>query len=1072
MTDICNEGNKYIDCQKVLKKTQNSLNLTPIINQLIKREVDIQRTEEETEEDRILSFILRLHSKNASQCKSRLKTYCEFTKRINLGLNNVDPKIKKICSSSDQDERCNKLRRYIGRLSLQLNKDINKELKEIQKNNKSLTDDECTKYQIDCMLLEGTYPDLVSIICSTLIINCYEKKLKNLAKKILFRGLRGNLKNTNTCEQKIEMTCIKLSKERDELVEICLNQKEICQDLVKTAKKNCEDLEKKIEIANKNLNNEKCHSLFKECYFYEPNCENLNVHNCEELIKKCESKGITYLPFVRSFSPIEPQVTLGEEIGLDELYKSAEFEEIYTGKPEKKMPLYMLPLLIRSSKLDPDDYDEDEICENELKEKCNFLENLRSDMESLCKNDKKKSCEKISQLSEKCNDLKKELYNKDLSSTETSKSSKFFSWTRLPKLLTRKECTHLLSECFYLETQCVENLNLTCRNVKIACYRKGRIIKTNKILQKRLRGMLHSLDDYTNFKKCQIKLMEECKTLKNKNDVFFFLCLESMYTCLTLWEDIQAKEANLFQILGRKRDAPTNQECSELQKLCKELESDSELIHKPCSTLKRHCIFRNNSIQLKNYLLKKKEDSFSSITQCRKILKKECNKLFKKGENPFNYSCIKQEESCDLMRLEVIKHCTALKNNIETLNILNTITQDNEELCMLWGGYCEQLSPNCNELLEKTEKNQGLCTQLKNKCKLFFQRRDMEDALIYEFEGSLSSSESCVTMLNEYCSKKENMNSIVTVNPCKNSTNNHEEYRKVLCSKLVNRIKEQCPKLSNETMKVYKNLEEKQREFENIKKEAKKAMEEAKVILSTHEKTNNTLRNNIISNISKPLIERPNKRTSTIRFKLIKREDIKAQVAKKEGIAFDLVAHMFDIYLDLKEICNHLSEDCKFKKECDYELLCKKMRSICTGLELLEITPQVTKTITQNITITEKTTTTKTMIIIEETKSTKIKEKTFTKKKVCTSIFTTNIQITHTSTHTSTSTQTSIHTNISTQISTVTSTVMSTKLCNLTEYITMTQNELENLKPSEGLRIDGWNIIKRILLTIIISTMI
>ncbi|KAG5518005.1 hypothetical protein PMAC_000460 [Pneumocystis sp. 'macacae'] len=1075
LTSICNKESKSVNCRKILKKTQNNfLNLRPILAELVKRQKYIERTEEETKEDLILSFILRKYSKNVSQCKSKLKNYCELIKKINVGLDNVDPKLKEICNSDERDEKCTGIRRHAGRLSVKLKKSLRSKLKRIEENKESLTDDECTKYQIECMLLEGTYPNLVSIMCSTLIIICYEKKQKNLAKEILFRGLKGNLKDVGSCNKKIKEICIELYKERDELMEMCLNQENICQDLVKTAQKNCEDLKRNIKSEKENLNNQTCRLLFKECHFYQPNCKDLDEHNCKEIIKECENKGIIYLPFVRPFSPIEPQITLREEIGLNELYKSTEFEEILTEKPKKKAPIYILPLLIKNSGLDPDDDDDDEkdeICEDELNKKCDFLESLKNNMENICKDDKKKNCEKRNQLSEKCNNLKKNLYNKDLSSIETSEPSKLFSWMRLPKSLTKEDCTHLLSECFYLETHCVKNLNLTCRNAKIACYREGRIMKTNKMLQEILRGMLHNLDDYTNFKRCQQKLIEECKTLKNRSDIFFFLCLESMYTCLELQNVIQTKETNLFEVLGEKRDRPTNQDCFELEKLCKELESDSELIHKPCSTLKRHCIFRDNSMQLKDYLLEKKKNSFSNITQCKKNLKKECNKLFKK-ENLFNYSCVEQEESCDLMHLEVLKHCAALKNNMETLDILGQITQNSEELCMLWGGYCEKLSPNCNDLLEKTAgKDEGLCTQLKNKCELFFQKKEMKNALTYELEGNLSSEETCTIILNEYCAKKRNINSTIVISPCENGTNNSEEYRKDLCRELATQIKNRCPELLNEITKIAENLEERQKEFEKIKKEAKEIMEEIKIILST-QKTNDKVQNDIISSVSNLLNKVRNKKTNRIiNFKLVKRENLKTHDIEKEGIAFNLVTYMFEIYLDLKEICNHLSENCKFKKECSYEESCKKMENICTGLELLEIMPRMTKTITENLTIVEKTTTLTTIIITEETKTTKIFEKSSTKK-LCTSIFTTDIQITHTSTHISTSTQISIHTNIFTQTSTLISTVTFTKSCDSTKYITKTLDELKNIKPSEGFKIDAWNAIKGLIIIMIVSFMI
>ncbi|KAG5513286.1 hypothetical protein PMAC_001657 [Pneumocystis sp. 'macacae'] len=1013
----------------------------------------IKRNELDTtmpDEEHLLAFILKEDISDKEKCKKRLEMYCVNLQEIDLNLDNMDPKLKKICNSNQQP-KCEGLKKKLEKKSKTLKKTLETTFKH------SVTYDGCNKYHPQCLFLEDAFPQKINTPCTDFRNKCYQKKRDELAEEILIKALQGSLRNSMDSEKKLEELCSILNEESDELMYLCLNQKETNEKLVKLTKHNCEILRKINETVLENLNTTTCYLLCSQCYFYQQNCIEKEIKKkCDEIKKKCKDQKVECKSSDYHFSPIEPKPTLQKIIGLEESYELAEHNGLLVGKPHKKTLFYLFLLLALDDDLN--DADNDYKCQEALGLKCSFLTKMSQDLGNICTNEtyRIEKCNETRKFQKKCSALKKKIFLNNLSTTNNTTQSKLFTWRQLSTSPTKEELIYLLSECYYLEGHCPFNLNAACKNVKSASYKKGLDAKANNLLEEQMRGMLHNLtqDNGSNLKKCQEALLQTCKNYKNKNEDLFILCMTPKETCLMLESDIKAKVDDLHRVLNKIRDKPNKHNCIKFQILCKKLGSDSKSIHKPCDTLKERCIFLENIEQLKKHMLEKKKDFFLDKHQCMKNLKEECLRLFRKEKNQFNYSCVALEESCDLMISSVMDHCTSLKENMKELNIINKVDNDTEkeDVCLLWMPYCDKLAPNCNYLLKENNKI-GLCSQLKEKCKSFLEKKGIEEMMTYKLGGALSTQNECKEALNKYCVLSKTTNNFTVFALCKNITANRgvEKAKEDLCIKFVSYVFERCPELLKEIMEAKDDLEKERKEFEKIKKEAEEAIKDTRIILSTIKTNGSELMEGIVFKLF-------NGRTVTLmKSKSLKKENINIYMTEKESTTFKLIARVFDLYVELKEKCYHFLKECVFKKECQYQNECQKIESACKGLKAFDIASLGIKTVI-------KTVITKNNSITQEGR-TESKEKAIDKE--CIPVNTINTWITHTFIHTSILTKTSILTS--------TATLTSKKKCKPTKCI-KTQNKTGVIPgaiiPSSGMTISGWNIIKGIMIQIIILVII
>ncbi|KTW32230.1 uncharacterized protein T551_00912, partial [Pneumocystis jirovecii RU7] len=1006
--------------------------LARAVARAVKRRAAAQNS---VEEEYLLALILENEYENNDKCKKRLKEYCEVLKNVTKEPKKLEEKLDGICKDDKTIEaKCKESETKVKAKCTSFQTELDKAVK---KGASTLEDNDCKKNERQCLFLEGACPTELKDKCNELRNKCYQKKRDDVAEKALLRVLRGNLKDKNTCKNKLKGVCQEFNKESDELIKLCLDEEKTCGDLVSKKEYKCKPLKEGIDLVlgKEDLLKEKCLLFLEECYFYGSNCET-DQPKCKEFASKCQKENLVYAAPGSHFDPTKLKIRLAEEIDLEKLYVEAVKKGIHIGRPSIKDEVALLALL---SKSDAQNTFKDQ-CEDVIKKKCgNFKEHII--LKDLCSNKTITDNPK-----EKCEELNKELTTRIL--TVSKRIEKYFApanvkeiigWHMLHTFLGERECTKLLSDCFYLKSQAP--LEKPCNNLKAACYKKGLEAVANEALQDKLRGKLQG-SNRTWLETLQKNLVKVCEKTKGESDELFVLCMNPIKTALTVSTDLRMRAVALQEHLNEKRDFPTEKDCKELEKKCEVLGKDSREIKWSCYTLKQHCNRLKSIEHLEEELLKENKGYLKDENSCKEEAKKRCEKWFRRENNKFFSACSDLELVCKKITRNVESKCNILKGHMETMNVISEIAKKEEKICEFWAPYCKKYEQNCEKL--KNGGKDGQCKKLNKKCKSFLEKEALENKVVEELKGSLSNVGECNNTLNIYCTQlKKAENGLETLCKSKENTKSDIKVREELCEKLIKRIKEKCSKLKDELEEVKEVLEKKEEKYKKIKEEAEKAMEDANLILSRAKGPDNN--NN--KSVNKDSSDTPKEGKGTTGFKLVRR-NAKVHVTEKELAAFDLVARAFDLYLELKEICNHSLKNCGFKKECDCEDPCKKIQGICSTLEPLKVRPH--EIVTKNITTTTTTTTTTT---IKDAKATD-----------CHSLQTTDTWVTKTSTHTSTSTTTS----------TVTSriTLTSTRRCKPTKCTTGEEDEAGDVKPSEGLRMSGWSVMRGVLLAMTISFMI
>ncbi|KTW25447.1 uncharacterized protein T551_03750, partial [Pneumocystis jirovecii RU7] len=977
------------------------------------------------DEDYLLALILKEKTDNTKNkaCETELKKYCKNLKDVYTDLEKISPKLKDICNHGNPEKKCVGLKDKI--------KNICETFKStFQKVNQNPLDTNCKESEQKCLFLEDACSGDLKDGCNTIRNKCYQKKREKVAEKALLRALNGHLKDKDTCKEKLKELCPKLGQESNELAQKCFDTDSTCEPLVKTAEEKCKSLKTEVgKVINSNEELQKRgRSLLKECHFYGQNCDN-NESKCSSLQKKCKEKEIFYVPPGSDFNPTKPEPTLAEKIGLEELHKEAATQGILLGKPPERD---VLDLLVFLSGSDPFD---DTQCEKVLTNKCSSIQHLAKELENLCK-DKGKygdKCKKFKGDFEKTKGTLTTMFQRN-----SFENNEIILWNELPNFLSENDCIKLQSDCFYFESQ--TGFEKICKNVKATCYKKGRDALANQVLQDKMRGK-HRDTNNTLYETIQKELVKACVGLKGESDELFVLCVQPIEGAVAVLTDLHMKTDVLQGDLNEKRDFPTKQDCEELLKKCNDLRQDSEELEWPCRTLEHHCNRLNIAEQLEERLLEGKVKDLDNFNSCLENLGKQCREWSRKGRTQFALSCVAQNITCKILTKSVESKCTTLKARMKASDVMNKIKKNDEKesTCSTWAPYCTKFMSSCQNLTA----GDGKCKKLNKECKLFIERKDLEEKVAYELKGSLKTEQKCQNTLEKYCTQWANAsNGLETL--CKENGKEDNQVREELCKKLVEQVKKQCSGLQKKLTEASKELEKKASEYEDIKKKAEDAMKKASLVLSKAKVENNKSENEVVP--SAPAV--PSGK-DTKPFRLIRR-DATAKVTEDEAKAFDLVAQAFGLYVELREICHDLLKGCGFKKECDCENQCEKIENTCKKLKPLEVKPY--EATTKNVTTTTTTTTTTT----ETVKDAKATE--------CQSLQTTDTWVTKTSTHTSTSTTTS----------TVTSriTLTSTRRCKPTKCTTGEEDEAGDVKPSEGLRMSGWSVMRGVLLAMMISFMI
>ncbi|KTW31112.1 uncharacterized protein T551_01185, partial [Pneumocystis jirovecii RU7] len=1031
--------------------------LARAVARAVKRQVQTQGAGANDEEIYLLALIV---GKDYNvKCKENLEKYCQGLKNASLEEKKIHEKLESFCKNGKAEGKCNELKvkvsqkctTFKGELQTTVGKGISK-----------LTDDDCKKNERQCLFLEGACPTELKEKCNELRNLCYQRKRDGIAEEVLLRTLRGNIEDENKCKEKLKKICLELSQESDELTKLCLDQQTICNKFVSKKQEKCTTLEQDIKKALEKENElrGKCLPLLERCYFYRRNCK-ADKSKCDELGKKCQEQNIVYIPPGPDFDPTRPEATLAEDIDLEELYKKAEEDGVFIGRQHVRDATALLALLIQDPSVAGND--DKEKCKKALEKKCKTPQEHEA-LNSLCKesglsDDGTKKCDELEKdIKRTCDILMSKLTNNRLFDPKKG-NNEILGWEGLPTFFSNEDCAKLESYCFYFEKKCPDG-EKACKNIRATCYKRGLDARANKVLQENMRGMLHG-SNKSWLKEFQQKLIKVCEKLKEENkgsfsnDELFVLCVQPAKAARLLTHDHQMRVIFLRQHLDKKRDFPADKDCKELGRKCQDLGEDSKEITWPCHTLEQQCNRLGTTEILKQVLLDEHKDTLKTHENCVTYLKEKCNKWLRRGNNHFSLLCVFLESTCKLMVDDVQNRCKVFKENIKNSKIIEFLGNNKNKItilernCSSWYPYCNRFSPNCPDLVEEDV----FCTKIKKHCEPFYKRKALENALKVELQGNLSDKSKCESALERYCTALKNVTNTSISGLCKDSANNkpkkNDNKAKELCEKLVKEVEQQCKVLQEELKQPADDLEKDSETYKRLKKQAEEVMEKSSLVLLLVKKDENNVPKNNSEDNDKNKTTPSKRQDITEHVKILRRGVKDVSVTELEAKAFDLAAEVLERYVDLKERCQKLTSDCGIKEDCEkLEKVCKKINKACRNLKPLDVKPH--ETTTKNITTTTTTTTTTTV--------------TDPKATDCQSLQTTDTWVTKTSTHTSTSTTTS----------TVTSriTLTSTRRCKPTKCTTGEEDDAGEVKPSEGLRMSGWSVMRGVLVVMMISFMI
>nr|CAH17899.1 Major Surface Glycoprotein type II (MSR), putative [Pneumocystis carinii] len=1035
-------------------------------------------------DEEIVVYILQEdYEKDEEKCKSKLKEYCEELKGIDSELNKVHSKIKEICG--DIDKKCRETKAKIQKKVEETANLVTDYM------SRSISYKECDQYYQTCMFYEPTKEKDVLGFCSLLRYFCYFLRDTDMRNEVILRAVSTSISGSKDFAEKRQNNCPTLIKQSNDLALFCLEDISL-ENFNKSIDGFCNSLNDFIDNDKKE---EVCHEKLGIYPLLKERCEEKN----EKLKELCKVKNITYRPPVKDFNPIEPEMTLLEDIDLENLYKEGRNRGLILGALEKTLD-DMLIFLSRNSK--PDEMEEK--CNNVLNTRCTYLKTISSKFMELCENsNKKEKCKDISKMTDRCTKLRIRLYV-DGTSTKFKDNSELLSYDKFSTSFTEDECLEVMSDFFFIRRPCEPNMNNEYQNIIIACYKK----KEDQLFIKLIGSELYKLNKLESnderFNKCQKIVLEKCATFKNNNVGIFMRCLRPKEICLRFEKIISSQLKDLEQVLNTVRDSPNEKDCIKLKEDCEGILKDLGLNNGKCVTLKERCEYFKVTRELKYAFLKEKSDALADNEKCMKALKDKCDKLPKVmgGGGLYHVSCALPEETCKFMVSEAKNHCNIFKKNLEKHEIVNKTKNVNktlvEETCVLWDPYCDQLMENCPETLKNDSSNadgKGVCLQLKENCVPFWEKKQLEDGLTYLLRGNLGDASKCKETLEKYCAEwkaasNETFNALL--GNCNDTT------KEDVCKKLVEKVKKMCLSLKTDLEKAKNELIKNKNEYEKAKQVAKESRKKANLLLSIPRQTVTSSAQNSSGSVpaQPPLAPpaapeapaagssstssgTPNAADGTkgnTKLGLVKRAYVAGGVSEAEVKAFDDTAIAMELYLELNEECKALELDCGFKEDCSDLVVCGEIDTLCKGIKPLEVMPYHTETIikeTMTVTMTETKTIdkadgktgTKTITIAESVGGGKVAEQ-------CTLVRTTDIWVTSTSLHTSTVTSTP----------TVTSTVTLTSMrkCKPTKCTTDSSRETdkgeegkdeEDVKPNDGMKIRVPDMIKIMLLGVIVMGM-
>ncbi|KAG4302429.1 hypothetical protein PCK1_001265, partial [Pneumocystis canis] len=371
---------------------------------------------EEIGEENFLALILKGNTQK-DKCETELENYCQSLHNAKLESKQVHEKLKDYCENDGKmkDGKCTGLKEKIEGKCTEFKGKLEEAL------GKPFTEENCDKYEPQCHFLEGACIDVLKEKCSKLRNQCYGLKRDKVAKEVLLRALKGELKEKNDqCKDKLKEECKKLNGFSKELMQLCLDSDKTCENLKEEAKKKCKSLE-----------------------------------------KECEEKyDIVYTPPEEPWIPIQPMPDTADKVGLEELYNEA----AKLGLLIEGLHPSMEDLLLYLSQKDNGDFDKNE-CEKQINN-CEYLKGLSGDSEYKCSKIDGE-CKKLEgKLKDRRKTLERRIKESNLFDGKNGDgNAEIISWHKLYSDFYGKRCAQLQSGCFFL-SRYNNNLTAACENVQ------------------------------------------------------------------------------------------------------------------------------------------------------------------------------------------------------------------------------------------------------------------------------------------------------------------------------------------------------------------------------------------------------------------------------------------------------------------------------------------------------------------------------------------------------------------------------------------------------------------------------
>ncbi|KTW25685.1 hypothetical protein T552_03600, partial [Pneumocystis carinii B80] len=544
------------------------------------------------EDEDIIAYILKEDYKNENKCKLKLKEYCEELKEVDQGLNKVHTKVKEICLGIEQ--KCKDLE---GKMEEKV-EDIADLISDFEKKNAFY--EECDQYFQTCMFFESTKDNSVLQSCSLLRYFCYLYKDRHMGYEVILRAFGTSIIESKDFEEKKLEICPTLIKHGDNLALICLEDISF-EKIDKSINYFCKFLSYLVDNGRKEGI---CHEKLGIYPLLKERCKEKN----SKLKGLCEEKNITYRPSVKDFNPIESEMTLLEEIDLENLYKEGRNRGLILGALERTLDDMLIRL---SSNINGNDMENN--CKSVLDTNCTYLRTISSKFKKLCeKKNREQKCKDISDITDRCRKFRMRLYL-DGTSTEFKDGgkSRILSYDELSTSFTENECLEVISKLTYIRKLCKDDMNIEYINLMLACHKNKQDLLFIKLIGSQLYKLNISESNDEGLKECQRIVMEKCSKLKNNNTEIFLRCLRPKEICLRVEKIILAQLKDLEQVLNTVRDSPNEKDCIKLKEDCDGILKDLGLNNGKCVTLKERCEYFKVTKELKYVFFKEKSDALA-----------------------------------------------------------------------------------------------------------------------------------------------------------------------------------------------------------------------------------------------------------------------------------------------------------------------------------------------------------------------------------------------------------------------------------------------------------------------------